>query len=123
MLYRSSSHLVGSPRRLAIFPILLLLVFLLLCYYLTSWRDHSAQNGSRLNLAANLTTINHTHAIDQKYAMDDTIEHLREIADWVKPAEMKVIALVFYGRRRFVRILDCYLRVHISLLILYIAQR
>ena len=36
------------------------------------------------------------------------------IVQWQKPAGMKVIGLVFYGRRQFVSILDCYLKVHHS---------
>ena len=37
-----------------------------------------------------------------------SIESLR---GWRKPASLKVIGLVFYGRREFVEILDCYLKV------------
>ena len=39
------------------------------------------------------------------------IEHYEEIATWTPPAGMRVIGLVFYGRRRFVTILNCYLQV------------
>ena len=42
---------------------------------------------------------------------ENHIKELHEIAQWKKPSGMKVIGLVFYGRRRFVSILDCYLKV------------
>jgi hypothetical protein len=37
-----------------------------------------------------------------------SIEALRQ---WRKPAGLKVIGLVFYGRKQFVEVLDCYLKV------------
>lgn len=104
-MFNGSSYISGSSHRLMIFPTLLLLALLLL-FYLISWRNHSAQKDSWLDLAAKSTSINHKHAVD------DIIEHLRGIAEWEKPADLKVVALVFYGRRRFVQILDCYLKVH-----------
>jgi hypothetical protein len=33
-----------------------------------------------------------------------------ELRNWKKPAGMKIIGLVFYGRRQFVEVLDCYLK-------------
>jgi hypothetical protein len=39
---------------------------------------------------------------------DPSSQTLRE---WRKPAGMKVIGLVFYGRKDFVEVLDCYLQV------------
>jgi hypothetical protein len=39
-------------------------------------------------------------------------------ASWEKPAELKVVALVFYGRRASVSILECYLKVREHLLVL-----
>lgn len=33
-----------------------------------------------------------------------------DIVQWQKPAAMKIIGLVFYGRRQFVSVLDCYLK-------------
>jgi hypothetical protein len=39
---------------------------------------------------------------------DPSSQTLRE---WRKPKNMKVIGLVFYGRKEFVEILDCYLQV------------
>ncbi|KAE9983893.1 hypothetical protein EG327_005314 [Venturia inaequalis] len=33
-----------------------------------------------------------------------------ELRNWKKPAGMKIIGLVFYGRREFVEVLDCYLK-------------
>lgn len=104
MLSRST-YLVGSSRPLVIIPTLFLML-LLLCY-LRTWTNICAQNGSWLDLAANSTSIP-----NDKHAVDDVIEHLREIAEWEKPADLKVVALVFYGRRRFVQILDCYLKVN-----------
>ena len=35
----------------------------------------------------------------------------KTLSQWQKPANVKVIGLVFYGRRRFVEILQCYLHV------------
>lgn len=45
------------------------------------------------------------------HALEGHIEHLREIERWQPPAGMKVVGLVFYGRRRFVSVLNCYLQV------------
>jgi hypothetical protein len=33
-----------------------------------------------------------------------------ELRNWKKPEGMKIIGLVFYGRRQFVEVLDCYLK-------------
>ena len=44
-------------------------------------------------------------------ALDSHINHLKDIAAWKPTKGTKVIGLVFYGRRRFVSILQCYLRV------------
>ena len=49
--------------------------------------------------------------LDPTHALDSRIAELNHIAQWQKPAEIKVIGLVFYGRKRFVSILECYLRV------------
>jgi hypothetical protein len=35
----------------------------------------------------------------------------RALSEWRKPKDLKVIGLVFYGRKEFVEILDCYLKV------------
>lgn len=45
------------------------------------------------------------------HALEGHIEHLREIERWHPPTGMKVVGLVFYGRRRFVSVLNCYLQV------------
>jgi hypothetical protein len=37
----------------------------------------------------------------------------RALSEWKKPKDLKVIGLVFYGRKDFVEILDCYLKVRI----------
>ena len=49
--------------------------------------------------------------LSYNHALEGHIEHLREIERWQPPAGMKVVGLVFYGRRRFVSILNCYLQV------------
>ena len=36
---------------------------------------------------------------------------MKDIMAWKKPPGMKVVALVFYGRRRYVSVLECYLKV------------
>jgi len=33
------------------------------------------------------------------------------LREWKKPEDLKIIGLVFYGRKEFVEILDCYLKV------------
>lgn len=43
--------------------------------------------------------------------LDRHIQEIKQIAEWTPPPGMKVVALIFYGRRRFVSILDCYLKV------------
>lgn len=48
------------------------------------------------------------------HALEGHIEHLREIERWQPPAGMKVVGLVFYGRRRFVSVLNCYLQVRVG---------
>lgn len=52
------------------------------------------------------------HHADPKIAqLERHIQEIKEIGEWTKPPGMKVIGLIFYGRRRFVSILDCYLKV------------
>jgi hypothetical protein len=38
------------------------------------------------------------------------------LKEWRKPKDLKIIGLVFYGRKEFVEILDCYLKVCICCL-------
>ncbi|MCJ1405839.1 hypothetical protein MMC11_009069 [Xylographa trunciseda] len=51
-----------------------------------------------------------TKALPYNHALQSHIAHLEEVQRWQAPAGMKVIGLVFYGRRRFVTILNCYLQ-------------
>ena len=44
--------------------------------------------------------------------LDGYIQRLKDVAEWQKPPELKVMGLVFFGRRRFVSVLQCYLQVH-----------
>ncbi|MCJ1379589.1 hypothetical protein MMC17_002691 [Xylographa soralifera] len=53
---------------------------------------------------------NITKALPYSHSLQSHIAHLEEIQRWQPPAGMKVIGLVFYGRRRFVTILNCYLQ-------------
>ena len=39
------------------------------------------------------------------------LAHEQELVQWTKPKDVKIIGLVFYGRKRYVEILECYLRV------------
>lgn len=107
MLHRFSSSAWPS-RRPAVFFTLSLIASLFLLYPLISWRRSFGTNGSWLNLPLRPPSIHHNQVLD------GNIAHLKEIAEWEKPEDMKVIALVFYGRRRYVEILDCYLKVHVS---------
>jgi hypothetical protein len=107
MLYRFSSS-AWSSRRLAAFFTLSLIAFLFLLYHLISWRRSFGTDGSWLDFHLRPPSIHHNQVLD------GNIAHLKEIAEWEKPEGMKVIALVFYGRRRYVEILDCYLKVHVS---------
>ncbi|MCJ1309322.1 hypothetical protein MMC25_002981 [Agyrium rufum] len=43
------------------------------------------------------------------HAFDSQIQELRTVADWRKPDDLKVVALVFFGRKRFITVLQCYL--------------
>ena len=55
-------------------------------------------------------------AQQHRHAQDMRIAHLKDIAQWDKPIGLKVIGLVFYGRQRYVSILECYLRVSLPML-------
>ena len=44
-------------------------------------------------------------------SLQGELDHLKKLESWTKPHSLKVVALVFYGRSRFVSILDCYLQV------------
>ena len=48
------------------------------------------------------------------HALESHIAHLESIQKWQAPVGMRVIGLVFYGRRRFVSILNCYLQVYFA---------
>ena len=109
MMYRSPTA-AWSSRRLATLSTFSLLVFLILSFHLIS-RNQSGSNSSWLDIYHSKS-----HSIRHNHALDGNIAHLKEVAEWDKPKGMKVVALVFYGRRRYVEILDCYLKVHISLL-------
>lgn len=39
---------------------------------------------------------------------------MKDVTVWKKPPGMKVVALIFYGRRRYVSVLECYLKVGCS---------
>ncbi|KAI0474998.1 hypothetical protein GGR56DRAFT_666214 [Xylariaceae sp. FL0804] len=43
-----------------------------------------------------------------------TIDSIAPAGGWRKPAGLKVIAMVFYGRKRFVDIMDCYLQQNLA---------
>ena len=54
------------------------------------------------------------HSVDRETAyFEARIKEMHAIAEWKKPRAMKVIGLIFYGRRRFVSVLDCYLKVRV----------
>jgi hypothetical protein len=36
----------------------------------------------------------------------------QDLETWKKPADLRVVGLIFFGRHTFVSILDCYLKVH-----------
>ena len=70
---------------------------------------------------SSLRVRSHPHGITKQIlphpydrSLDTQIAHLKEIAEWQKPEGMKVVGLVFYGRRRFVSILRCYLDVRLA---------
>ena len=44
-------------------------------------------------------------------SVQNHIEHLKSVQEWQKPPDLHVVGLVFFGRRRFVEILNCYLQV------------
>lgn len=48
---------------------------------------------------------------DETKAQNLRLAHLQEIVKWEKPKDIKIVGLVFYGRKRYVEILECYLRV------------
>ncbi|MCJ1256202.1 hypothetical protein MMC24_004022 [Lignoscripta atroalba] len=43
-------------------------------------------------------------------SLQSHLDHLVEIQEWQRPANLKVVALVFFGRRRYVSVLNCYLQ-------------
>ena len=96
-----------SFRRLAIISTFSVLAFLLLYSNLVSLKSYGAHR-SFLGPYLGSGYIDHNHALD------GNIAHLKEVAKWEKPKGMKIVGLVFYGRRRYVEILDCYLKVRIT---------
>lgn len=106
MLYKSSSS-TWSSRRLAALFTFSLITFLFLLYHLISWKRSFETDGSWLNLHLRPPSIQNNQVLD------GNIARLKEITEWEKPEGMKIVALVFYGRRRYVEILDCYLKVHL----------
>lgn len=52
-----------------------------------------------------------SHPFRWAKAQDSRLDHLRAIAEWDKPVGLKVVGLVFYGRKRYVEVLECYLKV------------
>ncbi|MCJ1369199.1 hypothetical protein MMC20_000408 [Loxospora ochrophaea] len=56
------------------------------------------------------TTLADTPTLPFEPSLNSQISHLQEIQEWQKPVGLKVVGLVFYGRRRFVSILECYLQ-------------
>ena len=83
----------------------LLHIFFLWCFHLVSWWKSLGMNSSRLELSPNLRSN------DDSHVLDSSIAYLTEVAEWEKPEGMKVVALVFFGRHRYVEILNCYLKI------------
>ena len=94
------------PLRVAGIVGFLVTVFLLVSYnpgMRIALRPHSASHERPLH--------NVTKPLPYRHALESHIAHLEEIQRWQPPPGMRVIGLVFYGRRRFVTILNCYLQV------------
>ena len=97
---RNGSRLWTWPIRIGCLTALFLVVYLSIFYH------------------SSLKTRSYPHEISKQispppydHSLDAQITHLKEIAEWRKPEGMKVVGLIFYGRRRFVSILRCYLDV------------
>ncbi|MCJ1320028.1 hypothetical protein MMC15_005364 [Xylographa vitiligo] len=93
------------PLRVAGIVGFLVTVFLLVSYnpgMRIALRPHSASHERPLH--------NVTKPLPYRHALESHIAHLEEIQRWQPPPGMRVIGLVFYGRRRFVTILNCYLQ-------------
>ena len=87
--------------------ILAIVVFLVLCtfFFPSSSRDEASYRGSELSKYRK-----NSHKSVQ--AAHLTQHPFREpIENFEKPLDFRIVALVFFGRREYVQILDCYLKV------------
>ena len=96
-------------RIIGILGVLLALYFLLFHHSNLRIVRHSPDSQ---NLALSGYAEKHTKPPAKQHSLESHIDHLRDVQEWQPPQGMKVIGLVFYGRRRFVSILNCYLKVN-----------
>ena len=102
----ASSRMWAWPLRITCLAGLLLLVYSVIFYHSNISFRPQTKHGKEIE--------KHTKPPLDAHALDYRIAHLKEIAEWQKPEGMRVIGLVFYGRRRYVSILQCYLQVCIA---------
>ena len=95
-------------RIIGILGVLLTLYFLL--FHHSNLRIVRLSPGSQ-NLAFSGYAEKHTKPPAKQHSLESHIDHLHDVQRWQLPPGMRVIGLVFYGRRRFVSILSCYLKV------------
>ena len=94
----SSSWLVKSILNWSLRLLGVFLTIYILILYFPTWRSPRAlhQNG---------------HSIQDSKSIENQIAHIEDIRNWQKPVDLQIIGLVFYGRREYVAVLDCYLKV------------
>ena len=102
---RNSKRPWQWPLRIVAVSALLAVVYLIIFYHA------DIPLPKQLQPASQMPPILKPHPQFAPHTLDGHIQQLKDVAEWQKPSELKVMGLVFFGRRRFVSILQCYLQV------------